>query len=45
VLVFRADELSYTGNQKLQLEPLRGLAEARLAAEGAEIEGYRYRTS
>jgi fatty-acyl-CoA synthase len=42
VLDFRADELSFTGNQKLQLEPLRRLALARLAAEGALIEGYRY---
>ena len=42
VLAFRADELSYTGNQKVQLEPLRRLAEARLAAEGALIDGWRY---
>ena len=42
VLVFEASELAFTGNQKLQVEPLRQLALARLAAEGAEIEGYRY---
>jgi fatty-acyl-CoA synthase len=44
VLAFGAEELSYTGNQKVQVEPLRRLALARLAAEGAEIEGYRYGT-
>jgi acyl-CoA synthetase (AMP-forming)/AMP-acid ligase II len=43
VLAFRAEELSYTGNQKVQLEPLRRLAVERLAAEGAEIDGYRFR--
>jgi acyl-CoA synthetase (AMP-forming)/AMP-acid ligase II len=42
VLAFHADELAYTGNQKVQLEPLRRLALARLAAEGAEIEGHRF---
>jgi fatty-acyl-CoA synthase len=42
VLVFEASELAYTGNQKVQVEPLRQLALARLAAENAEIEGYRY---
>ena len=42
VLAFRADELSFTGNQKVQLAPLRRLALERLAAEGARIEGYRY---
>jgi acyl-CoA synthetase (AMP-forming)/AMP-acid ligase II len=42
VLAFRSDELAYTGNQKVQLEPLRRLALARLAAEGAEVDGYRY---
>jgi fatty-acyl-CoA synthase len=44
VLAFRADELSYTGNQKVQLPPLRQLALERLAAEGALIEGHRYGT-
>ncbi len=43
VLVFRADELAYTGNQKVQVDPLRELAVQRLAAEGAEIDGYRFR--
>jgi fatty-acyl-CoA synthase len=42
VLVFEASELAYTGNQKVQVEPLRQLALARLAAENAEIEGDRY---
>jgi fatty-acyl-CoA synthase len=42
VLAFRADELAYTGNQKVQVEPLRQLAAERLAAQGAEIEGHRF---
>jgi fatty-acyl-CoA synthase len=42
VLFFRPDELSYTGNQKIQVGPLREAALARLAAEGAEIAGHRY---
>jgi fatty-acyl-CoA synthase len=42
VLFFRADELVYTGNQKVQVAPLKAAARARLAAEGAEIDGYRY---
>ncbi len=42
VLTFRADELSYTGNQKVQVEPLAEAARKRLEAEGAEIDGYRY---
>ena len=42
VLFFRADELAYTGNQKVQVAPLKADARARLAAEGAEIDGYRY---
>jgi fatty-acyl-CoA synthase len=42
VLSFRADELAYTGNQKVQVAPLREAALRRLAAEGAEIEGHRY---
>jgi len=44
VLFFRADELSYTGNQKVQLQPLEEAAQRRLDAERAEIEGYRYGT-
>lgn len=42
VLFFGADELDYTGNQKVQVAPLREKALARLAAEGTEIEGHRY---
>ena len=42
VLVFDEGELSYTGNQKVQVAPLREKAQARLEAEGAEIDGYRY---
>ena len=42
VLFFRADELSYTGNQKIQLGPLREAALKRLRSEGAEIAGHRY---
>jgi acyl-CoA synthetase (AMP-forming)/AMP-acid ligase II len=42
VLAFRADELSYTGNQKVQVQPLREKALARLAELGAEIDGHRY---
>jgi acyl-CoA synthetase (AMP-forming)/AMP-acid ligase II len=43
VLFFRPDELSYTGNQKIQVGPLREQALARLRAEGAVIEGHAYR--
>jgi acyl-CoA synthetase (AMP-forming)/AMP-acid ligase II len=42
VLAFRADQVSYTGNQKVQVEPLRKLAVERLAAERAEIDGHRF---
>ncbi len=42
VLAFRADELSYTANQKVQVEPLREAALRRLEAEGAEIDGHCY---
>jgi acyl-CoA synthetase (AMP-forming)/AMP-acid ligase II len=42
VLFFRADELSYTGNQKVQVAPLKEAARRRLEEEGAEIAGYRY---
>jgi fatty-acyl-CoA synthase len=42
VLFFRADDLSYTGNQKIQLDPLREAALTRLAADGASIDGHRY---
>ena len=45
VLEFAASELSYTGNQKVQVAPLREAARQRLAAEGAVIDGHRYGTS
>jgi fatty-acyl-CoA synthase len=44
VLVFGEDELSFTGNQKLQVAPLRERALTRLQLEGAEIAGFRYQT-
>ncbi len=42
VLFFRPEDLSYTGNQKIQVEPLREAARVRLEEEGAEIDGHRY---
>ncbi len=42
VLVFAANEVSYTGNEKLQTEPLREAALRRLAGAGTEIDGHRY---
>jgi acyl-CoA synthetase (AMP-forming)/AMP-acid ligase II len=42
VLFFSRDELAFTANQKVQVEPLREAALRRLAAERAEIDGYRY---
>ena len=42
VLAFRAGELSYTGNQKVQVGPLREAALARLQTEEIEIDGHRY---
>lgn len=42
VLVFDEGDLAFTGNQKIQLGPLREAAETRLAAEGIEIDGHRY---
>jgi fatty-acyl-CoA synthase len=42
VLFFGADELSFTGTQKIQLGPLREAALRRLGDEGAEIAGHRY---
>jgi acyl-CoA synthetase (AMP-forming)/AMP-acid ligase II len=42
VLFFRESELSYTANRKIQVEPLAASALAKLEAEGAVIEGYRY---
>jgi len=43
VLTFEAGELSYTGNQKVQVEPLLEAARERLEAEKAVIDGYTYR--
>ena len=45
ILFFTADELSYTGNQKIQLAPLRDAAQKRLEAEEAEVDGHVYRVS
>jgi fatty-acyl-CoA synthase len=42
VLEFAAHELAYTGNQKVQVAPLREAARKRLEAEGAVIDGHRY---
>jgi len=42
VLFFRPDELAYTGNQKIQMGPLREAALARLAAGRVEIAGHVY---
>jgi acyl-CoA synthetase (AMP-forming)/AMP-acid ligase II len=42
VLFFRSEELAYTGNQKIQVEPLRQAALRRLREERAEIQGHRY---
>ena len=42
VLLFAADELTYTGNQKVQVEPLKAAAQRRLVDEAAEIAGYRF---
>jgi len=42
VLFFGADELAYTGSQKIQPGPLRDAALRRLEREGAEIAGHRY---
>jgi len=42
VLFFRESELAYTGNQKIQIEPLKRAAQQRLVDEDAEIAGYRF---
>jgi len=42
VLFFGAEALSYTGNQKIQVGPLRDLAMERLREEGAVVEGVQY---
>ncbi|MEE8311443.1 MAG: fatty acid--CoA ligase family protein, partial [Candidatus Binatia bacterium] len=42
ILTFDAADVSFTGNQKLQVEPLRDAAVERLASERIEIAGHRY---
>jgi fatty-acyl-CoA synthase len=42
VLAFAPEEVAYTGTQKVQLDPLREKALARLAAGTVEIAGHRY---
>jgi fatty-acyl-CoA synthase len=42
VLFFGESELAFTGNQKVQVAPLREAALARLEASGALVEGHRY---
>jgi acyl-CoA synthetase (AMP-forming)/AMP-acid ligase II len=42
VFVLRPDEVSYTGTQKVQVEPLRELALARLGAARTAIAGHVY---
>lgn len=42
VFVLRPDEVSYTGSQKVQVEPLRDLALARLRAARVTIAGHAY---
>ena len=42
VLIFDADDLSFTGNQKIQVGPLRELALARMRALGVEVDGVAY---
>jgi fatty-acyl-CoA synthase len=42
VFVLRPEEVSYTGSQKVQVEPLRELALAKLAERQIEIAGHGY---
>jgi acyl-CoA synthetase (AMP-forming)/AMP-acid ligase II len=42
VFVLRPDEVSYTGSQKVQVEPLRERALARLAEGALVIAGHAY---
>jgi len=42
ILVFRPGEVSYTGNQKVQLDPLREAALAKLEDTHTEIAGFTY---
>jgi acyl-CoA synthetase (AMP-forming)/AMP-acid ligase II len=44
VLFFSDDEISYTANRKIQVDPLRDAAVKRLAAERTEIQGHIYGT-
>ena len=41
-LLLDPDEVSYTGSQKVQLDPLREKVAARLARDRVEIAGYTY---
>ncbi len=43
MLAFDAKDVPFTGSQKIALAPLRERALARLAEEGLEIAGHRYR--
>jgi hypothetical protein len=45
ILFFAEEELSLTGNQKIQVAPLREAALARLEAERVEIDGVVYETT
>jgi fatty-acyl-CoA synthase len=40
--VLRPDEVSYTGSQKVQVDPLRAWAHEKLCAQRAEIGGFTY---
>jgi acyl-CoA synthetase (AMP-forming)/AMP-acid ligase II len=42
VFLMEPGEVSYTGSQKVQVEPLRERALARLAVERVEVAGYAY---
>jgi len=42
VLLFEESEVSYTGNQKLQVAPLHEKVQQRLAAQRVEIAGHAY---
>jgi acyl-CoA synthetase (AMP-forming)/AMP-acid ligase II len=44
VLLFAEDEVQFTGNRKLQVEPLRVKARERLARDRIEIAGHLYGT-
>jgi len=42
IFVLRPDEVSYTGSQKVQVDPLRERAQAKLREGGITIAGYGY---